>query len=512
MTDWSAGYVTDIAYTYGYYGELNPLKSRICLLNAGFQIPEFRNACELGFGQGVSVNVHAAASSLAWSGTDFNPSQAGFAFDLASQGGSQVVLSDAGFEEFCARDDLPSFDFIALHGIWSWISDDNRDVIRDFIRRKLSVGGLVYMSYNTLPGWAHFAPMRHLIAQHASRLSGPGEGMVSRIDSALAFAEGLLGHNPAYLQVNPAVGQRFEQLKGNDRHYLAHEYFNRDWRPMYFSEVSDMLSEAKLSYACSAHYLDHVQAINLSPGQADFLAAIPDRQLAETARDFMVNQQFRRDYWIKGPRVLSAIDRRAMLREERVALISARENIKLSASGARGEVTLREEVYSPILDMLSDHQPRSLGELERGLQSQGVALDQIIEAALILAGQGNLTSVQGDEAAEACRENTRNLNRALINRAHHSGDIAVLASPLTGGGLPVARFSQLFVEVVQSGIASVDDLALHVWRILKGQGQVIVKNGQPLEGEAANVAELKGMAEEFLAKQLPILRAMEVVS
>jgi len=35
MTDWTAGYVADIGYTYGYYQELNPLRARLALLNAG---------------------------------------------------------------------------------------------------------------------------------------------------------------------------------------------------------------------------------------------------------------------------------------------------------------------------------------------------------------------------------------------------------------------------------------------------------------------------------------------
>jgi hypothetical protein len=35
MTDWTAGYVADIGYTYGYYTELNPLRVRLAFLNAG---------------------------------------------------------------------------------------------------------------------------------------------------------------------------------------------------------------------------------------------------------------------------------------------------------------------------------------------------------------------------------------------------------------------------------------------------------------------------------------------
>ena len=68
--------------------------------------------------------------------------------------GAAAKLFDQAFAEFCARPDLPDFDFIGLHGIWSWISDENRAVIVDFIRRKLKVGGVLYISYNTQPGWA----------------------------------------------------------------------------------------------------------------------------------------------------------------------------------------------------------------------------------------------------------------------------------------------------------------------------------------------------------------------
>ena len=83
MTDWTAGYVADIGYTYGYYTELNPLRIQLAFLNAGLSFPKITHACELGFGQGLSTNLHAAASSVQWHGTDFNPAQAGFAQELA---------------------------------------------------------------------------------------------------------------------------------------------------------------------------------------------------------------------------------------------------------------------------------------------------------------------------------------------------------------------------------------------------------------------------------------------
>jgi hypothetical protein len=64
VNDWTDGYVADIEYTYGYFGELNPLRTALLFLNAGLMPPKIQTACELGFGQGVSVNVHAAASDV----------------------------------------------------------------------------------------------------------------------------------------------------------------------------------------------------------------------------------------------------------------------------------------------------------------------------------------------------------------------------------------------------------------------------------------------------------------
>ena len=154
MSDWTSGYVADIGYTFGYYAELNPLRLKLAFLNAGIVYPEVGAACELGFGQGLSANIHASASVTQWHGTDFNPAQAGFARELAVASGSGAKLYDDAFSDFCNRNDLPDFDYIGVHGIWSWISDENRAVIVDFIRRKLKVGGVVYISYNTLPGWA----------------------------------------------------------------------------------------------------------------------------------------------------------------------------------------------------------------------------------------------------------------------------------------------------------------------------------------------------------------------
>jgi SAM-dependent methyltransferase len=201
-------------------------------------------ACELGFGQGLSLHAAAQPGMQYW-GTDFNPDQAAFAQSLAHASGSGTRLFDQSFGEFCTRADLPDFDYIGLHGVWSWVSNENRAIIVDFIRRKLKVGGVLFISYNTLPGWAARIPMRHLFAQHAQMMSAPGQGSMSRIDGAIAFAEKLLATGPDYAAANPQVGDYLSQVKQQDRRYLAHEYFSRDWLPMHFADMAEWLAPAR---------------------------------------------------------------------------------------------------------------------------------------------------------------------------------------------------------------------------------------------------------------------------
>ena len=266
-----------------------------------------------------------------------------------------------------------------------------------------------------------------------------------------------------------------------------------------------------MTFACSANYLDHINSINFTAEQSKLLADMPDQMLKETTRDFLVNQQFRKDYWVKGPMTLPRMEQLALMRAERVVLIAPRADVSLKANGPRGEVLMREDVYVPVLDILADHQPKTIADIEASVQVKGITLPQIIEVILVMAGRGYITSAQSKEETKACRKRAHDLNKALIKRAHTSREVNVLASPVTGGGIVVSRFSQLFVEAVQQGKKTGSELAQHVWAILAMQGQFIVKDGTTLEGDAANVAELQSQADSFLTKQLPILKALEMI-
>lgn len=512
MTTWASGYLTDIGYTYGYYAELNPHGTRLALLNAGFEPTKIRNACELGFGQGISVNIHAAAdSTTAWYGTDFNPAQASFAQSLQEVSSAKANLSDESFAEFCAREDLPQFDYIALHGIWSWISDENRQIIVDFVRRKLAVGGILYISYNTLPGWSAAAPLRHLMSQFADGMTGEGQGILARVGAALDFTQQLIDTKPLYTLANTQVAERFAKIKAQNKSYLAHEYFNRYWQPMYFADMARWLEPAKVGFAGSANMLEHVDPINFSQEQEQLLAGITDPDFKQTVRDYVVNQQFRRDYWIKGGRKLDALRRTELLRAERVVLVTPITDVPLKVQGARGEAELSGAIYTPLLNVLSDHKIHTVGALEAQLQEKGINLAQLLQALLVLVGMRHVYLAQDEMTIKSSLKGCQKLNLEFMTLSRATNDLSYLASPVTGGGFMVGRFQQLFLLAMLQGKKTPHEWAQSVWQLLSLQGQAIAKEGKALSTPEENIAELTAQATIFAEKQLPILKALQIV-
>lgn len=510
MSDWTSGYVADIGYTFGYYSELNPQRIKLSFLNAGLVFPEITTACELGYGQGLSLNIHSAASSVKWYGTDFNPSQAGFARELADISGSGANLYDQSFEEFCNRNDLPDFDFISLHGIWSWISDENKRTIVDFIKRKLKIGGVLYISYNTLPGWAAMLPMRHLLTLHADVMGASGHGILGRIDSALEFASKMVDTNPAFTKANPSVPERLKKIKEQNRNYLAHEYFNRDWHPMHFADMASWLAPAKLDYACSSNYADYVDVLNLTAEQQSLINEIKDPLFRESVRDFMVNQQFRRDYWVKGARKLSVFEQAELLRSQRVMLVVPADTVNLKMNGALGEVTLHESVYRPIIDALSDNKPKTVSYLEQALKPNNISLAQVFQAILLLIGKGSVSAVQDEKTTSKISKQTKILNSHLFQKARGSSEIGFLSSPVTGGGVAVNRIQQLFLLSRYQEKRSFDDMVAFAWQTLSAQGQKLLKEGKMLETESENKEELKQIAKNFIEREFPVLKHLSV--
>ncbi len=510
MTDWTDGYVSDIEYTTGFYRELAPLFLGYAAALNGAHAPDPGQPftyCELACGQGFGTNLLAAVHPHArFYGIDFNPAQIANARGLAEEAGlDNVTFREDSFEEAVALPDevLPACDFITLHGIYAWISEENRRHIARFIRRKLKPGGLVYVSYNCMPGWAQMAPFQRLVREHANLNPDRSD---RQMEAALAFMESLKTAEARYFAQNPVVGTRMKGLADKDRHYLAHEYLNSHWHPLYHTDVARELSEAKLSYLASASLLENFEVLSLPPKVRDIQADIKDPGLRELIKDYAVNQQFRRDVFVKGRRNLSSVAARATLQELSFLPLKTREQMSFKFQTVLGEANGQEEIYGPVRDGLAEG-TRRLGDLAARVGDLGRASQAL--AALTSSNQAHPMAAEADGRA---RESALRLNRAVARRALKGEPYRYLAAPAIGNGLGTSDVElTAFDALSRQEITATEELAQAMWARFRGVGRSLVKDGKPLQGEAENLAELRSRAAEILERKVPVWRQLGVL-
>jgi hypothetical protein len=274
--------------------------------------------------------------------------------------------------------------------------------------------------------------------------------------------------------------------------------------------MATTLTSAKLTYVCSANLIDHFDQVNLNEKQRKFLGDISNPIFRQTVRDLMVNQQFRRDYWIKGARPLSALARRELLEAQRVALVLPRSLVPMAITGARGDAKLNAEIYTPLLDLLADNRPKSLKQLAMALPADKITPQQLLEALLVLIGGGAVAPVQDDAAIARARQSCQQLNGFVASQSLATNDIQHWASPVTGSGIEISRFDQLFIAACAQGEKTPEDWSRSVWKILKSQNQKIVATNGVLNTDDENVDHLLTEAKSFLSYKGDVFKALEL--
>lgn len=507
--NWNEGYFTGIEYTHGYYRDLSPGIIDFALLNRRLTRPASKplRYLELGYGQGMSLNIHAAANAGEFWGTDFTPQQTTNALHLARNAGSDVHLLNDSFEELAARTDLPEFDVITMHGIWSWVSPDVRKSILHLLHTKLAPGGALFISYNCQPGWAATFPMARMIDLHA-RMNADKPAK-ARVDGALDYLEQLAEAGGRFFLKNPEVREVVKHLRQKDYRYVAHEYIQQHMQIQTFADVAHAMGSVRLSYAASALMLEHVHGLHFTPAGGQILAGISDVILRETTRDYLVNAQFRCDIYTKGAVLLSPFEQRGRIASTYVALTTPPYDVKLEANGGLGTLTLKPEIYNPILELLAAKKaPLTMGAIAQSKDLQGLPADHILEAITVLIGLGALTPARAPEQIAEARDRCKALNRALRARAETTDESMMLASPVTGTGVPVPQIYQFFMTAEESGLSKKEDICAYVHQILR-RDDPLRPHDPPLPKDKTLHATLLQDLDGY-RKRLPVYRALEL--
>lgn len=478
MSDWGGGYVTDVEYLPGYYREQAPSHMALaCLLGgvAPADLPEDYVYCDFGCGTGQTVALLAAANPKAhFYGVDFHPAHIARAQAFARDAGlTNLTYVEAGFADMAdgAATDLPPLDAAALHGVYAWISAENRTALTRLLARRIKPGGMAYVSYNSLPGWTISAPLQRLMLEHAALTPGGATGKAAAaLDFALklqAAGASILGDPAALAQLKSAGPTESETEK---LAYLAHEYLNAHWTPLYHADVAHDMAAAKLSYAGSATLLENFPALSLTPEQQALLATVPDPTVRETFKDYCANRPFRRDVFVRGARRLSNAERDRRLSDLRLALTLPREDCRTGFKAPLGEAQMDQRRYEAIFDALADG-PKTVGELSAAAGNSGNGGPAEI-AGLLIGSQQAMVAMAQDPSQTAI-DAARRVNKVKVRDAlaDMTRKTTALAAPLCGAGLHLSLVEALLYDAVISGVDTVTGAVDHALKRLTGLPQ-----------------------------------------
>ncbi|MGV7208640.1 class I SAM-dependent methyltransferase [Oxalobacteraceae bacterium A2-2] len=505
--DWTSGYASDIEYTAGFYVEQSPHHLNVvCALNGVEPLPLERgfDYCELGFGRGLTVNLLAASYPQGrFYAADFNPAHVAGARELAAAAElPNLTLLEHSFAELAAgaAGGLPQFDFITLHGIYTWVTAENRAHIAAFIARYLKPGGVAYVSYNAMPGWTSSLPLQRLLVEWGDAHPGRSD---QQLAGAAAFVQELAGQNAAYFSQHPGCKPRLEGLQTHNRNYLVHEYMHRHWQPLYHADVARDLAGAKLEFAGSADLAGAYTRLYLDEAREALVQRLPDPAMRETLKDYFLNTSFRKDVFVRGLRRMAPLQRRQWLGQCVVVLVAAPEALSFKLKLSFGEVDAVPAIFDPVCTALSQR-PHTVAELAALPALAGQPFENVVQTVALLSasGQGLLCPAGGDTVPAAAAQR---MNRALAGRLRYADDYQALCSPLLGNCLGMSYVERLLYWLLAQHPGERDPqvLAAAGWEIMRSQDRRLLKDGQPIASPEENLASLRAQIGLLLRDKLP---------
>ena len=417
------GYVSDVAYVRTFMKQLAPAWLDHVALLHGFAPPERKEGfawCELGCGQGVTPVFLAAAHPRGrFFGIDLMSQHIDHARRLASEAGLANVTFHAADFGAARSLDLPRFDYIVAHGVYAWIDAEAQKALLRFIDQRLAPGGLVYLSYNAMPGWARDLALREVLLSFGR--AAPGDS-VARVESALAVARDLLGAGARALVASSA-----KLFASRDKHYLAHEFMPADARPLFVTEMRAATAAIGLVPVGSARLIDNYDRFVLRAAARKALERIGDENLRELARDCCLDTGFRADVFARSAGRTDEAERTRRLFDSVFMLRRPPAAIPFQAETPGGTLKFDNDAARRIVAELAGG-PKRLADIRR----ESVSRRDLLANALTLSAADELWPVAPLQAPPL------GLIEAIYRRL--DGPDEILFLPLSNGAaLPAPR-------------------------------------------------------------------------
>jgi methyltransferase-like protein/2-polyprenyl-3-methyl-5-hydroxy-6-metoxy-1,4-benzoquinol methylase len=222
-------------------------------------------------------------------GLDLSKKQIDDGLGLVQQFGlKNLTLKHASITDVDAS--YGQFDYIICHGVFSWVPDHVRDKVLEIASKQLTPNGILYVSYNTYPGWHMRGMIRDMMRYHSNRFN-TAQHRTQQARALLDFlAQSVRQDGSAY---SVLLKTELETLRHQADHYLFHEHLEENNNPLYFHQLAEMAKAKGLKYLGESRVGTMVTG-NFGPEIEKTLRMLATDQIqAEQYMDFLRNRMFR---------------------------------------------------------------------------------------------------------------------------------------------------------------------------------------------------------------------------
>ena len=191
---------------------------------------------------------------------------------------------------------LGTYDYIIAHGFYSWVDEETKDNFLRLCKEHLGSNGILYMSYNTYPGWHKMDSVRALLEFANKDIDTLNHREKVRHGKTVASKLGtlMLEYDTVKNQQGPFLQSLRQTLQKQDC-YVGHDHLEPVNTPVYFHQCINHMAEHGFTYLCDCD-------LNLSfPDVYDETLRTRLQDLAphdplarEQYIDFMLNTSFRK--------------------------------------------------------------------------------------------------------------------------------------------------------------------------------------------------------------------------
>ena len=194
------------------------------------------------------------------------------------------------------NEDFGKFDYIIVHGVFSWVPDIVKEKIIKICNENLTEEGIAYISYNTYPGWKEADKIREMMLYANKYFPEVSQG--DKVQRGKAFISIVAEQMKIYTDVAEKKGDFIKQIEGilnMQDYYVGHEQLENINDPMYLHQFVDMLRKENLQYISDVGLrLSIASVYNDSTIEKLQQLSQGDPVIKEQCLDYILDTKFRR--------------------------------------------------------------------------------------------------------------------------------------------------------------------------------------------------------------------------